>query len=136
MKSLYKEISGGLRAGLYNVTFPFAKLKISSNDIIIIAPCLNTIQLSAAQVIKLDRYKSILGKGYAIYHNAIEYPTPLIFWGNPNKIEQIIKEVGFIYCEIGTVDISQITSQKIISIIFSMLIGFIVIIGILIMLLS
>ena len=136
MQSFYKEITGGVRAGIYNVTFPFAKLRVSSNELQILAPGLDNIQLNSNQVIGFAEYGSLLGKGYIIYHNVRAYPTPLIFWANPDKIDQIIKEAGFVCCGIGTIDTSQEASSKAISLVFFFLILSIIMIGLFIGLIS
>jgi hypothetical protein len=128
----YKEIAGGLRAGSFNVTFPFARLRVDRDELQLTAPGIGTIRLRPDQIVELKRYKSFLSGGYLVYHKVKEFPVPIVFWGNPNKIDKMMDEVGFRPTGSGEIDYSQETGLRVVRLVFLMLILVIVVIGILV----
>jgi hypothetical protein len=61
-----------------------------------------------------------------------EFPVPIVFWGNPNKIDKMMDEVGFRPTGSGEFDYSQETGLRVVRLVFLMLILVIVVIGILV----
>ncbi|PID28396.1 MAG: hypothetical protein CSB55_05355 [Candidatus Cloacimonadota bacterium] len=100
-KNFTDEISirGGARTGLFNVTFPFAKLIISQNKLELNIFILGKFIFSSKDVISIEPYVLIpfLGQGIKINHSVKSYDSEIIFWtfNNPQELIEKINETGF-----------------------------------------
>lgn len=90
---------GGLRAGTYNCTAPFAKVAITSDQFFINALG-RKFQFTPNDIIGFKKRNG----GIQVHHIKKEYPNLIIFWCNPDKVLQVIKTIGFIPCAPGGPD--------------------------------
>ena len=96
-KLLYSEV-GGLKEGLsywwaINQTYPFAKIKIF-NEKIIIDSKLSKREYSRSKIECIEKYQGILGilgRGIRIRHKIKKAPPFIIFWSF--KVDNLIKEL-------------------------------------------
>ena len=100
MAVLKKIFVGGMRAETLNYTFPFISLVI-------------TAQFLKIKVLGFDRFifrpDQVLGfkvrcGGIQIFHNILNYPTLIIFWGNAYSIAVALHEAGYKRLEKGEGD--------------------------------
>ena len=84
---------GGLRAGIKNVTWPFARLKLQNGELQITS-IMGSYRFNKSEILALSRYELIpfIGQGIRISHNKEKYPSFIVFWyfGDLNKL---IKEI-------------------------------------------
>lgn len=109
MNSMFIEINGGVVAGFHHTP---AKLKISSEYIIIKYFGGGSIKLNKNHIISFEVYKTLFLRGLLINHNIPTYPFPVIFGGNPQKLLQNLSEFEFIPCGKGEVCQYKVTISK------------------------
>jgi hypothetical protein len=90
---------GGARIGWFNATWPFAKLSVEGNVLVLKVRPFGTYTFTSQQVFSLERYGFIpvLAWGVRINHVVPGYPKKIVFWcfGNPGKLIQDIRKTGF-----------------------------------------
>lgn len=84
---------GGARIGWVNASWPFAKLAVSANRLVLAS--LGTYEFNPSQVVSLEPYGSIplLASGIRINHNRADYPEKIIFWCMGNR-DRVLTELG------------------------------------------
>jgi hypothetical protein len=98
MKTFTK--TGGARIDFANATWPFAKISIVENELILKVIWLGTYTFTPEQIYSIEQYTMIpfLGWGIRIQHNVANYPEKIIFWclgGNPSNVLDRIRNAGF-----------------------------------------
>ena len=92
-------VTGGVRIGWLNASWPFAKLILTSS-VLTLRSLRNTYDFLPSQVVTLERYRSIpfFSGGIRIIHARSDYPSKIIFWyfGNPDDLIEKIRGVGFL----------------------------------------
>lgn len=90
--------SGGARIGTANVTWPFARLKVSNDRIELNASIFGNLVFRPEDIISIESYSGIMSVGLKINHRVPEYKENVIFWTskNPSKIIQKIRQTGFL----------------------------------------
>jgi hypothetical protein len=92
-------ITGGARVGLFNATWPFAKLMADPDSLTLKVVWAGTFTFTPKQISKIERYVQIpfIGWGIRIRHNVPSYPEKMIFWylGSPATVLKRISEAGF-----------------------------------------
>lgn len=88
---------GGSRIGWVNVSWPLAKLCLSTDRLSISG--LGNVEFTPSQVVSFERYGSIplLASGIRINHNRSDCPETVVFWcmGNREKVFSKIALSGF-----------------------------------------
>lgn len=90
---------GGIRIGMMNATWPFAKLVVSPGGLRLITITGKYVfQKEDVNEIENVVYVPIIAQGIKIRHTIPEYNKLIIFWtlGNPQKLIGKIKETGFL----------------------------------------
>lgn len=139
-------ITGGVRIEGFNATYPFAKLTVSKEilRIRVRTPWNNKFWIPYKELsfrpCDIITFKKrgrwwIFG-GYQIYHNIKEYPTPIVFWGNPNTIEKVIASTGFVPEAPGEPDPYEWQSVQLITIVALAFMGIILVLSIVMMILA
>ncbi|HZD60718.1 MAG TPA: hypothetical protein VE439_09750 [Anaerolineae bacterium] len=114
-----KTFVGGLRAELWNWTFPFAALCASRDQLIITVLGEKKYIFTPDQVVGI---KKRFG-GIQIFHNIASYPTLIIFWYfNPSKVLKAIESIGFTPLAAGDMDDSEYQTQRQFAVVFILLI--------------
>src|SRR3989344_5161004 len=99
---VYREI-GGIRIGdsywiSSNATWPFAKLKVNRENLIINSP-FSELKFKRANVKFIEKYQGplwFLGKGIKINHNKLRTSKFIIFWSyNVDNLIQKLKFLGY-----------------------------------------
>jgi len=92
-------VTGGVRVGWANASWPLAKLSVSSTNLSIAAMMLGTYNFTPDEVVALEPYQSIpiIGRGIRILHSRSDYPEEIIFWcfRDPEILANDIRRVGF-----------------------------------------
>ena len=92
--------TGGARIGRTSVTWPFARLSATADQLTISTFFFGNYVFNPAEVIGVQSHIRVpgLGWGIRIRHCRPEYPEKIIFWcfGNPATLLRRISEVGFI----------------------------------------
>ncbi len=83
---------GGARIGLFNATWPFARLKLNNGVLNLSVLIFKNLSFSKENIISLKRYDGVLSKGIKIIHNVPNYKENIIFW-TFSDCENIIKEI-------------------------------------------
>lgn len=91
---------GGARIGIRNFTWPFARLTLSDDCVVLKVMFLGTYSFSPDQVIQVDSFGSIpfIGKGVRIHHRHTGYPEKIVFrrlTANPIDLVEMIRSRGF-----------------------------------------
>jgi len=93
-------IVGGARFGLWNATWPFARLVASQQGLHLKVWGIKSFEFPATRVTGLTKHVSIpfIGWGVRISHDIAAYPQEIIFWtlGRPEALLKRILEAGFI----------------------------------------
>lgn len=88
---------GGSRIGWANASWPFAKLSLATDQLVISG--LGNVKFTPSQVVSFERCGSIplLAGGIRINHNRADCPETVIFWcmGNCEKVMSAIAQSGF-----------------------------------------
>ena len=87
---------GGARFGIFNATWPFAKINVSPNKIEL--KCfLKTYQFEKDKIIRLREYNGIISKGLLIEHNLKDYPHHVVFWSLKfERLKNRLKNFGYL----------------------------------------
>ena len=92
-------ITGGARMGLFNATWPFAKLIVSADKLVLSVLFLGNYDFCPHDVIWLEQYGLIplLQSGLRIVHSRSDYPPLVVFWtmGSRKKLLARIRNIGF-----------------------------------------
>jgi hypothetical protein len=102
---IIKMWTGGARLDCFNATWPFAKLKITNEELILKIVISKTIRFKKAEIKYLEIYKGSLplfgraANGIGIFHNKskTEYPDIVIFWyfGDVERLAHELVQQGF-----------------------------------------
>ena len=109
VSSRRRSYTGGIRAGIFNATYPFAELTVSKETLQIriripwtrLLIGVSELSFRPCDIVAFRKrgrwwlWRWMFG-GLQIFHNIKEYPTPIVFWGNPDKVEKIITSTGFV----------------------------------------
>jgi hypothetical protein len=100
MRSPEQTWRGGARIGLMNATWPFAQLKLTSEQLVLQVVFLGTYVFRPHQVSRVEPYGFIplVRKGVRIHHQVGGYPEKIVFWYlcmNPQSIVDRIRESGY-----------------------------------------
>lgn len=91
--------TGGARIGWVNVTWPFARLSASAQELSVSGTFIGRYNFSPEQIAALEPYGSIpvLANGVRIVHTVQNYPDKIIFWcfGSPKRLIERINTLGF-----------------------------------------
>jgi hypothetical protein len=94
------KITGGLRFGMANATWPLATLIATKDKLILKAFMIGKYSFSKEDVISIEPYYDIpiIGRGIKINHKVIQYKEKVIFWSfkNPTDVVNDIKLLGFL----------------------------------------
>lgn len=92
-------VTGGVRIGWANASWPFAKLSVSESTLSVKASVLGAYKFAPDEIVALEAYGTIpiIGRGIHIVHSRTDYPETIIFWcfGNPDNLLNDIQAVGF-----------------------------------------
>ena len=101
IKFIYTE-RGGIRYGLesisdqINYTFPFAKLILYDNYLIIRYPFKKEVSFIKNNVVSFEAYKKSISSGIKINHNISDLDPLWVFWSrNPQKLLNILRDKGW-----------------------------------------
>jgi len=90
---------GGARVGFWNVTWPFARLRVSKDELEIWILGQGTLRFRQEAVVRVTKYVSLpfVGWGVKIEPKLSAYPEDVIFWyfGRPETLMKAIEETGF-----------------------------------------
>jgi len=93
-------LTGGARIAGVNVTWPFAILTVSRDELDLNASLIGKYRFSPDQVISIEKHVSIplLAWGIRIHHNVPDYPQEIVFWhvASPDSLLKMIEETGFV----------------------------------------
>jgi hypothetical protein len=86
---------GGMRADLFNASWPFARLTATKEKI-----CLQVFsrkyEIDKSAINKLKKYKGIFSTGLKIEHQNHEIPGRLIFWTfSFKKLKLVLEQMGY-----------------------------------------
>jgi hypothetical protein len=91
---------GGARVGLWNVTWPFARLRVSRDtlDLWVLGP--GSLRFPREAIVSVSEHVSlpIIGWGLRIEPKHSAYPETLIFWSfkKPSSLMLAMEETGFL----------------------------------------
>ena len=92
-------ITGGVRVGWKNSSWPFAKLTIEKDTLYLQGPLQSNLVFSAKEELEICVEKHcLLGLpiGIRIHHQQRETPEPIVFWYlRPKKLMNILKGTDF-----------------------------------------
>ncbi|HYG14306.1 MAG TPA: hypothetical protein VEC12_01035 [Bacteroidia bacterium] len=90
------KVTGGARIGLFNATWPFAKLIVSKEELVLRVLFLK-YAFKPEDIITIKPYWEI-SYGLKIYHKVPNYNTHIVFWTSKNtqKLLQQIRSTGFL----------------------------------------
>ena len=92
-------ITGGARMGSFNATWPFTKLIVSADNLVLSVVFLGKYDFRPHDVICLERYRFIplFQSGLRIVHSRSDYPPLVVFWtmGSQKKLLERIRNIGF-----------------------------------------
>ena len=93
-------VTGGVRIGWANASWPLARLSVSRVTLSISAMMLGTYTFTPDQVVALEPYGSIpiVGRGIRILHSRSDYPDKIVFWcfRKPERLLDEIRVAGFL----------------------------------------
>ncbi len=93
-------LTGGARIGMLNATWPFAKLSVSKDKLVLNASMIGSYIFKPDDIISIEPYTQIpfLGQGIKINHKVSQYKSKVIFWtmNNPKELIRQIKLTGFL----------------------------------------
>ena len=89
-------LKGGARYGLFNASWPFAKLVISQNNLKLKIPIFGELNFSGEHINSIEKHNGLFSKGIIIKHNRAEYRKKVVFWTfeSPSEILKKSKEIG------------------------------------------
>ncbi len=88
-------MAGGLRADLFNASWPFAKIRVTREKVTLrVFSTEYEIEKSAIKTLK--KHKGIFSTGMKIEHDKNEIPGRLIFWTfNFSKLKLAMEQLGY-----------------------------------------
>jgi len=88
--------SGGLIIGGIRITFPFAKISVNKEILIINYLFWKKIEFTLDDISNLEASHGLFDKGIIIHHKIKYYEKDIIFrCSNPDKLIEEIKNTGF-----------------------------------------
>lgn len=112
-------LTGGVRIGMANASFPFANLYVDKEIIKINASIVGNLVFQPKDIISIKPHTSIpiIGNGIKINHRIANYNSEVIFWTfkNPDSVINEIEKTGFlqnINSEISANDLEIIKNQN------------------------
>ncbi|ALR29451.1 hypothetical protein ATE47_02385 [Chryseobacterium sp. IHB B 17019] len=94
------KLTGGVKIGSANLTYPFVDLYVDENIFKINASLLGSFIFQPQDIISIKPHNSfpLFGQGIKIYHRVTNYDQNVIFWTikNPNFVINEIKNTGFL----------------------------------------
>jgi len=91
MAEFKKTFIGGMRAEIWNYTFPFILFTVTPQLLQIKILGFNRFTFTPDQVLGFK----VRSGGIQIFHNIQEYPTLILFWGNGKKVASALKDAGY-----------------------------------------
>jgi hypothetical protein len=92
--------TGGARIGMANASWPFAKLTVNKNTLILNAGLIGKLVFSPANIISIEPYNgtALFSSGIKINHNVNGYNPKVIFctFDNPSALINRIAQTGFL----------------------------------------
>lgn len=92
---------GGARVGLFNVTWPFATLKVDLNTLELSTVFMGNYTFKSDDIISIKPYGVIpfMGRGIRINHQVKGYDPKIVFWtlGSPEKLIKKIHKTQFFH---------------------------------------
>jgi hypothetical protein len=92
-------ITGGFKAGWVSGSWPFGRLSVSAQSLVLSAGPFGYFRLAPEQIVRLEACGSIplVGRGIRIVHIHPDYPAQLVFWcfQNPARLIERILQAGF-----------------------------------------
>ena len=86
-----KSITGALSAGTYYYGLLSSKLSVTNEQLKISAFGIKNFVFMPENIVALKKRKF----GLQILHNISDYPSFIVFWGNPDKIISVVKSADF-----------------------------------------
>lgn len=112
-------LTGGVRIGRANASYPFADLYVDKDILKINASIVGNLVFQPKDIISIEAYNSIpiIGNGIKINHRIEKYNSKVIFWTfkKPNVVINEIKKTGFLEntnSEISVEDLKIIEKQN------------------------
>jgi len=94
------EITGGARIGMANATWPFAKLTVTKDKLVLNASLIGNLVFQPKDIISIEAYTIIpfFGQGIKIIHRIAKYKSKVIFWtfDDPITVINQINQTGFL----------------------------------------
>lgn len=91
---------GGARVGLWNVTWPFARLRVSAEELELWVLGPGSLRFPRAAVVSVSEHVSLpfIGRGVRIEPKLSAYPETLFFWSfrKPASILRAMEKTGFL----------------------------------------
>jgi len=86
---------GGARFDFFNATWPFAKIKVSSNAIEL--KCFSRkYKFEKDEIKELREYIGMISKGLLIEHRLKNYPKHIVFWTfSFNRLKNSLEKFGY-----------------------------------------
>jgi len=88
---------GGARIGWFNATWPFARLTVSADRVVL--SCFRTLHFTAHDIESFQNYGSIpwVWYGIRIRHRRSDLPNKIVFWylGDRDDIRLALRAHGF-----------------------------------------
>lgn len=86
---------GGARLGIWNSTWPFARLTVTTTAIVLKVRTYGTLTFTRDDIIGIEPYRSlpIVGEGVRIHHSRRDYPEKVIFWWGAAPAEYLAKKI-------------------------------------------
>ena len=102
MATSLETLRGDARIGLANATWPFAKLQIAPEQLVLQVKFLGTFTFTPDQVIKVAPFGIIpfFGKGVRIFHRVAGYPDKIVFWYLCANVRPLVAKIEA--CGYGT----------------------------------
>lgn len=91
--------TGGARVGIFNVTWPFATLKVNKFKLELSIGLIGSFIFRSEDISSIEPYGVIpfFGRGIKINHHVTSYNQKIVFWtlGSPNTLIKEIYKTGF-----------------------------------------
>lgn len=95
MSIIYEEIGGG-RIGDVTYSFPFVKVLLTEQELIINYPLKNKICFRREDIESIDVYVGLIGKGLQIRHNLSSVEQHVVFWCDIKRLLRILIKNGWL----------------------------------------
>jgi len=88
-------MTGGLRADLFNASWPFAKLTVTKEKILL-KVFSKKYKIEKSKIDTLKKHKGIISIGLEIGHHESQIPARLIFWTfSFPKLKLVMEQMGY-----------------------------------------